>query len=399
MKENPYDHLDNRAYRVAFLIAGYLRNTLTEKEHDELNDWVNASDHNMQLFEELTDETNLETNLAWMDKVQTEHSFKDLQAAGAFEKPAKKFEFSRIWIAAASVILVIGVFLAYRYSTRADNGSSTIAGNDTVQLKPGGNRATLTLEDGTIIDLASAKIGSIRSVVGSRISKPVDGELVYARNGETSGLSAIHTLSTPVGGQYYVVLPDGTRAWLNAATTIKYPASFDVGDRWVEVTGEVYFEVAKSENQAFHVILNNIYDITVLGTHFNTMAYADEEAKEVTLLEGRLKVSSAEKTELLSPGMQAIITADNIKTRSGVDTKEVVGWKNGLFVFHDASIESIMRQVERWYGAKVVYEGENKQSFNATILRSEPVSKLLHLLELNGYAHFKIENGTIHVLP
>lgn len=396
MKEDPYKHMDKEAYRIAYLIAGYIRNSLTEKEHDELDDWVNTSDHNMELFEELTDENNFEANLAWMDKVQSEKSFKALQDSGAFKKPAKRFKLKPVWIAAASGILLMGIFFIYRY-----NGKNNAAKNEftTSDLQPGRNRATLTLADGSVIDLMETKNGLIKTGKGSHVNKPADGELVYEANYSESESSAVHTLSTPVGGQFQVKLPDGTKVWLNASTIIKYPARFSTNERRVEVDGEAYFEVAKNEKQPFHVLLSDSSNITVLGTHFNVMAYNNENATEITLLEGIVSVRSRNKTDKLLPGMQARIADNEFTKREGVNTDYITGWKNGLFVFHDAPIESIMRQVERWYGAKVVYQGEIKQLFNATILRSEPLSKLLHLLELNGYVHFKIENKTIYVLP
>ncbi len=398
MNENPYSNMDKEAYRIAYLIAGYIRNALTEKEHIELDDWININDHNMQLFEDLTDEKNIEANLAWMDNVQSEQSFRKLQESGAFKKSAKRFKVNPVWIAAASVILLTCIFLIYRYAGRNSNGNKLIT-SDITNLKPGGNRATLTLSDGTVIDLTTAKNGLINSGKGSQVNKPADGELVYEADGSIDETPTIHTLFTPVGGQYQVKLPDGTRVWLNAATTLKYPSRFSTNERRVEVDGEAYFEVAKNEKQPFHVMLSDSSKITVLGTHFNVMAYNNEKAKEITLLEGSVSINTRNQTDKLEPGTQATIMNNSITKQKGVDTEEIIGWKNGLFVFHDTPIESIMHQVERWYDAKVVYRGQITQQFNATIFRSEPLSKLLHLLELNGYVHFKIENKTIYVLP
>lgn len=399
MKKNPYADMDKVAHRIAFLIAGYIRGTITEKDHDELNDWVNASDHNLQTFEELTDENNLEANLAWMDEVNSEKTFQQLEQAGAFRKSQRRFKVTRVWFAAASVIILAGIFLVYRYTGNNAGTVNEMAVIDTTLLQPGGNRATLTLSDGSVIDLTSAKNGLIKYGEDSHVNKPADGELVYEDAGSEGLASGIHTLSTPVGGQYQVTLPDGTKVWLNAATSLTYPARFQSNERKVELDGEAYFEVSKNEKQPFRVMLADSAGITVLGTHFNVMSYSNENTKEVTLLEGRVAVNSKNKTGELLPGMQAKIKSNAMTKEEGVDTEEITGWKNGLFVFHDASIESIMRQAERWYDAKVVYQGEIKQQFNATILRREPLSKLLHLLELTGYVHFRIENKTIYVLP
>lgn len=399
MKQNPYSDMDQPAYRIAYLIAGFIRNTITEKEHDELDDWVNESDDNMRLFEELTDEKNLEANLAWMDKVQTEQSFHAQKEKGAFDMPRKTFRLNPVWMAAASVVLVVGIFFIYRYAGNGSTNNNNIVVSDTTQLKPGGNRATLTLADGSVIDLTTANNGIIEIGKGSHVNKPADGELLYDAGVSPIETPSIHTLSTPVGGQYQLTLPDGTKVWLNAATKLKYPSRFASNERKVEIDGEAFFEVAKNDKQPFRVVLQDGSTVTVLGTHFNVMAYNNETEKEITLLEGKVAVAKNNRVENLEPGTQAIVKTDAITKRTGIDTEEVTAWKNGLFVFHDATIESIMKQVERWYDAKVVYKGTIKQQFNATILRSEPLSKLLRLLELNGYVHFKIENKTIYVLP
>ena len=390
--------MDTGAYRIAYLIAGYIRESLTEQEQEELNDWVNASDHNMRLFEDLTDENNLEANLAWMEKVKSEESFRALLNKGAFKKHPKWLKLGPAWIAAASIILLTGLFFIYRYARSSKVSADKIALSDSSKLQPGGNHAKLTLGDGSVVDLSTAKNGLIKKEQGSDISKLNDGELIYVAAGATAENFAMNILSTPIGGQYQLKLPDGTKVWLNAATTLRYPTRFSADERRVELEGEAYFEVAKNEKQSFRVILANSASITVLGTHFNVMAYPEETEKEVTLLEGNVAISNGTKIDRLEPGMQASITNAGISKLSGVDTAGVTGWKNGLFVFHEVPIEFIMRQVERWYDAKVVYQGEIKQVFNATILRSEPVTKLLHILELNGYVHFTIENKTIYVL-
>lgn len=399
MKQNPYSGMDESAYRVAYLIAGFIRHTLTENEHDELDNWVNENDHNMQLFEDLTDEKNIEANLEWMDKVQTEQSYKALQEKGAFKVPSKKFYNNRIWVAAASVIVLLAMFFVYRYTASKPRAAEDIVTADTTLLKPGGNRATLTLADGKIIDLTYAKTGVIESGSGSHVNKTADGELVYATDRRTINASALHTLSTPVGGQYQVTLPDETKVWLNAATTIKYPPVFSGNERKVILTGEAYFEVAKNESKPFKVLMEDSTSVLVTGTHFNISAYQNQKEQLVTLLEGSVTVLNSMNTTKLEPGTQALIRNKAITKNKLLDAEEITGWKDGLFVFHDAPIESIMMQLERWYDAKIIYKANTKQLFNATILRNEPLAKVLKLLELNGYVHFKTENNTIYVLP
>lgn len=399
MKENPYSGMDEIAYRVAYLIAGFIRHTLTEKEHDELDNWVNESDHNMQLFEDLTDEKNLVANLEWMDKAKTEKSYQVMQEKGAFKVPPRKIYSRYIWLAAASVLLVLGVFFVYRYTASKPGSVEDIVTTDTTLLKPGGNRATLTLADGKVIDLTYAKTGVIENDSIVNVKKIADGELVYANGSSVINTTALHTLSTPIGGQYQVALPDGTKVWLNAASTLKFPPAFSGNERKVMLTGEAYFEVAKNPTQPFKVLMADSTDVVVTGTHFNIKSYQNEKGQQVTLLEGSVTVSNANNITKLEPGTQALIENKVITKDKLLDAEEITGWKDGLFVFHDAPIESIMMQLERWYDAKIIYKANIKQLFNATILRKEPLAKVLKLLELNGYVHFKTENNTIYVLP
>ena len=399
MKENPYGHMDAKAYRTAYLIAGFIRHTLTEKEHDELDNWVNENDHNMQLFEDLTDEKNLEANLEWMDKVQVEESYKAMQQKGAFNLPQKRSYSRQIWLAAATVIGLLAVFFVYKYTASKRGSVEDLVITDTTLLKPGGNRATLTLADGKVIDLTYAKTGVIGDDSSSHVNKTADGELVYAKDSSVSNNIALHTLSTPAGGQYQVTLPDGTKVWLNAATTIKYPPTFGGNERKVQLRGEAYFEVAKNERMPFKVLMEDSTTVTVTGTHFNIQAYKNEKAQQVTLLVGSVRVANSANEIKLEPNTQALIKNKTITKNTALDAEEITGWKDGLFVFHDAPIESIMMQLERWYDAKIIYKADIKQLFNATILRTEPLVKVLKLLQLNGYVHFKIEKKTIYVLP
>ena len=399
MKEHPYNDMDKAAHRTAYLIASFIRNTLSEKEHDELDNWVNESDHNMKLFEDLTDEENITANLEWMDKVQTEKSYQALQQRGAFKKTSKRFYNRKVWLAAASIVVLFALFFVYRNTVHKPGVIKDIATSDTTILKPGGNRATLTLADGKVIDLRYAKTGIIENASGTQVDKIADGELVYEKDNSVGNAAAIHTLSTPVGGQYQVTLQDGTKVWLNAASTIKYPTAFSGNERKVTITGEAYFEVAKNERKPFRVWMPDSTSVVVTGTHFNINAYQNEKEQKVTLLEGSVVVSNAMNVIKLEPGTQALVKNKAITKDKILNAEEITGWKDGLFVFHDAPIESIMMQIERWYDAKIIYKTNIKQLFNATILRSEPLAKVLNLLELNGYVHFKTEKNIIYVLP
>ena len=399
MKEESFRNMDEGAYRIAYLVAGYMRKNLTEEEHDELDTWVEASDENMLLFEELTDEKNIEANLAWMDKTKVEENLQLIKEQIEFTPEHNKLK-TRKWFysIAASVILFIAAFGIYKIINNKQNKQPSGATMAQTGIQPGGNKATLTLSNGSIIDLNNAPNGLIKNDNGAAIHKSKDGEILYNdSNNANNSVAAYNVLTTPKGGQYKVQLPDGSLVWLNAASSLRYPTAFTGTERIVELNGEGYFEIVKDKSKPFKVKLADESEVKVLGTHFNVMAYGDEKSKEVTLLEGRVQITKDNNNQNLEPGQQGKITSGKIIVNVA-DTDEVVGWKNGQFVFRDADIQSIMRQVARWYDVDVKYETNSSQHFNATIFRNEPVLRLLHILEETDQIHFKIENKTIYVL-
>ena len=311
----------------------------------------------------------------------------------------------RLWQAtAAAAILILGFGLYWWLGLKE---SSKMADQNTRQttaladLPPGGNKAVLTLGDGSEIILDSAKNGNLGNQGNSNITKSKTGELIY-NEGSAKAVNAIvfNTLTTPKGGQYHIVLPDGSGVWLNAASSLKFPTSFTGKERRVEITGEVYFEVMHNAKMPFIVKINET-EVAVLGTHFNVMAYPDEKTIKTTLLEGAVKVSRAGKSATLSPGQQASITnsVGNINVLANVDTEKEMAWKNGYFQFEDENLESIMRQVARWYDVDVNYDGNmSKEHFTGRLPRNANVSKVLKILSLSG-VKFRIENKTINVTP
>jgi transmembrane sensor len=400
MKAEPFKNMDENAYRIAYLIAGFIRKALTEAEHDELDAWVESSDENMLLFEELTDEKNIEANLAWMDKTSTEKNLELTKKEIEFSLEHKNLKTKKwFYSIAASVILLIAAFVIYKIINNKQSKQTSIAKIDQTESQPGGNKATLTLSNGSVIDLISTPNGIIKGDNGTIINKSKDGEILYNDNDDSNSIASDNILTTPKGGQYKVQLPDGSQVWLNAASSLKYPTAFATSERIVELNGEGYFEIAKDRTKPFKVKLEDGSEVKVLGTHFNIMAYENEESKDVTLLEGSVAITKGNNQQNLTPGQQGRIISSKIILVNSVDTDQVTGWKNGQFIFHDADIQSIMRQVARWYDVDIKYETTNTQHFNATISRKEPVLKLLHILEETGQIHFKTENKIIYVLP
>jgi ferric-dicitrate binding protein FerR (iron transport regulator) len=397
MKENPLPYSDEKAYRIAYLVLGYLRKTLTEAEHDELDAWVEASDENMLLFEELTDERNIDANIAWMQGVQTEKALEKTKKQLQFSTPVKNKK-KRLWpfiAAAAILIVVIAIYLVQPKKNSTVPESVQVAKND---VSPGGNKATLTLSNGIVIDLVARNTGLIQNTTGTRIEKKEDGLLMYQKLTDAKETN-YNTVSIPRGGQYALTLSDGTRVWLNALSSLKFPEQFSDSTRVVELNGEAFFHVARDKQHPFIVKINERDQVKVVGTQFNVSSYTDEETKKITLIEGSVQVNAGSDRLLLTPGQQAKINNGGMLLEKHADTEAATGWKNGEFVFRDADIYSIMRQAERWYDVNVIYKTTSSEHFNFSISRAETLSKILHLMELTGKIHFKIENKSVYVLP
>jgi ferric-dicitrate binding protein FerR (iron transport regulator) len=297
-------------------------------------------------------------------------------------------------------------------------------------IPAGGNKATLTLADGTVIDLDKAGNGTIATEGKTKVNKKEDGQLEYkSTTGTRQSAITYNLLNTPRGGQYQLILPDGSKVWLNAASSIKYPTAFSGNERRVEVTGETYFEIARNIDKPFKVFVfpppggsrgasGRGGEIEVVGTHFNINAYGDEQPIVTTLLEGKIKISPIEvvskpsasedinnpkpKTinyKLLNPGEEAQISDKaDIKVRKNVDTESAVAWMKGFFDFHNANIKTVMSQVSRWYNVDVQYKGSVPgQTFEGNIDRNIPLNELLTLLQQMGATKFTIEGRTVKV--
>jgi Fe2+-dicitrate sensor, membrane component len=244
---------------------------------------------------------------------------------------------------------------------------------------PGSNKAILTLSNGRQIILTNAKTGRLAIQGQTVIRKTADGEIVYSPSSRSSSV-VMNTMSTPRGGQYHLTLSDGTDVWLNAASSITYPVVFTGNDREVIITGEVYFQVAHNTSKPF-LVKSGAQTVKVLGTHFNINAYADEASIKTTLLEGSVEVSAVGTRQTIKPGQQTEFENNSLKI-SVADTNEAIAWKDGYFQFVDADIESVMRQISRWYDVDVTFEGPvTKQRFTGRISRLRNISKVLRIIQ------------------
>lgn len=306
-------------------------------------------------------------------------------------------------MAAAAAILILAGVVTWFVSRQQHQRPLMTAQLEKQDIAPGGNKATLTLGDGSVITLDDAAKGAIAEQAGITISKTAEGQLIYAASGQGekfAGPIRTNTVETPRGGQYQVELPDGTKVWLNAASSLRYPALFTGKERRVELSGEAYFEVAHNKDMPFRVESQHQV-VEVLGTHFNINSYADEPIIKTTLLEGSVRVSGlqAPVSEFLKPGQQAVLSNGSMKIAK-VNAQEAVAWKNGYIVFENEKITSLMKKIARWYDVDIVYQGQvTDNNFNGSVSRFDNVSKVLEILELTKAVHFKVEGRKIIVMP
>jgi transmembrane sensor len=306
------------------------------------------------------------------------------------------------WLAIAASLVLLAGFSIYLINRQANQSQSQAAYKN--DIDPGSNRAILVLANGSKINLNNAANGLISKQQGTNVMKKANGALEYLSRENVRNGSAIafNTLSTPVGGQYQVNLPDGTRVWLNASSTLRYPASFNhLKTRSVELMGEGYFEVEKDKAHPFIVTSGN-HQVQVLGTHFDISSYRDDKTVKTTLLEGAVKISgragSVIHTGLLTPGQQSVYDGKELKV-SAVDTDEAIAWHMGYFMFQREKLESILKKVSRWYDVQVIYQNEEAKNieFSGSVGRFSKVSELLKMLQLTNKVKFTIDGHRIYV--
>lgn len=379
--------------RMQYLLDRYFKGICTEEEKQELARGIN----------ELKDEELLKQLVgnSW-ERFQPDEPMpvavsERIQAAVFPVKGKVRPLYSRKWLAvAASLLLIVSAGLLFIKKPAGPQQKPRMAAHTRYrnEVPAGGNKAMLTLGDGTVIELDSAANGPLTQQGNARIIKLQNGQLAYEMDGAGSGEVMFNTMRTPRGGEYRLQLPDGSKVWLNAASSITYPNMFTGDKRMVEITGEAYFEVAKNAAMPFEVQAGKM-KVEVLGTNFNVNAYPGEPAIKTTLLEGTVRIQHA----VLKPGQQASLAATgDFRIADDVETDEVMAWKNGFFQFNDADMPTVMRQLENWYDITVAYEGSVPQrSFGGAIQRSLPLSKVLDILEENN-VRFKIEGRNITVM-
>jgi ferric-dicitrate binding protein FerR (iron transport regulator) len=364
--------------------------SLTQQEQSDLNEWLAREDPERILFDRQTMATRLEALEAYDGPGAARNIFRKLGIG-------RRRVIHPGWLSAAAALLLAGGAMWLYLQRQPATRPQPVASKPTAQpIHPAGNKATLTLSDGHTISLDSVHNGVIAQQGGSRISKG-QGQLIYSQASPGAAV-AFNTISTPKGGQYRLILPDGSKVWLNAASSLTYPSAFTGGTRAVSLTGEGYFDIAPNKNQPF-VVKAGAVDVRVLGTHFDVMAYYDEDHLCTTLLDGKVQVMQGTSFKSLIPGQEALVRAgDPSITVEDADVERAVAWTTGFFEFQNSDIKTIMREIARWYDIEVEYSGvDNAGKYGGRISRNQDLSQVLGFLEGNGIHHYRLEGRTVTV--
>jgi hypothetical protein len=392
----------NKEFYIASLIAGHLRNELNVDQLQELSEWRNMSKANQERFDQLVNEVELRSKIRnyglgslepiWEKTKQRVH---DAAALNNSKAPLKIFTWTRVGaIAAVLALISLGVWLFdISLLPGEDKAGSELIAND---IAPGKNTATLTLANGKTIKLSDTKTGV---AIKNAILSYTDGSsLTDLQSSVQERNSAMLTVKTPRGGTYQVTLPDGSKVWLNAASSINFPATFNnLSFRKVELIGEGYFEIIKDRAHPF-VVESRGQQVEVFGTHFNVNAYEDEPTVATALLEGSVKVSDGTIKRMIKPGEQALYNGKKIEVEKA-NVESITDWKDGEFSFNDVDFKTAMRKIERWYNVEFIYDPSlpREMTTGGWISRNNKLSSVLKLIESSGLVHFKIAGKKVYV--
>ena len=373
--------------QIEELVRKYFSNTATPQELDQLSAWYRTTSlEEVEWFATVANEEEI-LKAAMLKNIQNQ--------IGEQQNRSIRKLWPRIATAAAILLIVgLGVFFYTQRHLEGSVATRDLLAND---IKPGGNRAYLVLSNGKRVSLTDAANGELAQEAGVEITKTANGQVIYTASG-SDGIkysNALNTIETPRGGQYQVRLPDGSKVWLNAASKLIYPVSFNGrGQRVVELSGEAYFEIFKNKLQPF-VVKSKNQEVTVLGTHFNVNSYSDEPDTKTTLLEGSVRINGT----ILKPNEQAILAGGKLSVKE-VEAASFTDWKDGQFYFRNEALPSVMRKLARWYNVDIQFQGQIDQSttFSGVVSKYDQISKVLTLMEKSEGLHFKIEGRTVTVL-
>jgi hypothetical protein len=393
--------------RLEYLFNQFFNKTASAEESDEFRNYL-KDPGNDELLKELMQKAweqmddskefySMGQSEEMLDKVLNTHRDE------AVESPHTKRKIVYLpRVAAAAIvtgILGIGIYYWGNKNNRVPSPGQNEDMVVSAEVIPGRDKAILTSSDGSVIILDSVKDGELYVDEGTRVMKE-NGMIRYGNSHEKgNNIIEYHTLSTPVGGQYQILLPDGTKVWLNAASSLRFPLSFIGNKRIVDLKGEAFFEVKKKTNFPFIVKTNEELEVVVLGTSFNIMSYDDESNLITTLVEGHVNIHNGKKHMQMLPNEQVILNkSKNVLTKGEADIQETVAWKEGMFYFNNDDISSIMRKLSRWYNIEVTYKNNIPHGhYTGAIKRQSDIIKVFELLEMPGGIKFEMRNRTVIV--
>lgn len=394
----------NNHFTCLIIYKAYLMNKDEIKQLAERIASGIASDEEVLRYNQIYDSFQL-SGSEWEDEIYGNKAEleivmkKNIWEKTGIEKPVARLKWLR-WAAAAAVMITLCSTSFFIFRNRVPDVSITSLQTQQERFKhdvaPGQQGAILTLSNGNTIVLDSPDNGSLAQEGGVRVTKK-NGEIIYNIQDNLSKV-VYNTMTTPKGRQYNLTLTDGSKVWLNAASSITFPTAFAGGVRKVSVAGEVYFEIAHRDQMPF-IVQKEEMSIEVLGTHFNVNSYDDENSINVTLLEGSVKVTTGKANNIIRPGQQLQVRHESMKLIDNADIGAVMAWKNGLFRFQGAEIGYLMRQLSRWYDLEVVYHNNVDDLFYAEIPQNSKLSDVLKALELTGKVKFEISGNKLTVLP
>ncbi len=393
--------------RLIELLQAYLSNTLSSEQGAELaallEQPANQQAFGDLLYQQLADK---ELNIDDPDEKSFENIRARLLRQMQKEETAPVKGAVSLWrrpLRYAAAVLILAVAAAATYLLWNPAPPPALAGQEAIRqegdIAPGSNKAELTLSDGTTINLDDTGEGAIAQQGNTSIVKLSNGKIVYNTGSSSGQTIMMNTMRTPRGGHYQVTLPDGSRVWLNAASSLTYPTAFAGSTRKVSITGEAYFEVAKNQKIPFIININGDIEVEVLGTSFNIDSYADEPSVRTTLVQGAVRIHTGGNTKDLRPGQQLMV--DRVSGSQRIitpDVQQVIAWKDGAFNFHQMKLESVMRQLSRWYDVEVTYpNGIPDVMFGGKVQKNLPLSAMLEGLEIMN-VHFTIEGRTLTIM-
>lgn len=409
--------------RIEELLAKFLAGDISADEKAELEQWL-STDERHNIFQFVHKEEWVKRGIAELDQIDVDSGYEKFvnkyQAPEPvmqesynllFAEPKRKPWYMIAAAAAAMIIISLGSWYYFFRTPPKQQAQAEPENRYRNEVAPGGNVATLQLADGRTIRLDQSGNGLLADEGEATVQKTADDKLEYNTNpAGNKGATLFNTISTPSGGQYRVVLPDGSKVWLNAASTIRFPLSFTGSERRVVITGEAFFDVVqlKRGQQKIPFMVSILQpsgassgEVQVLGTRFNINAYNDEMSIKTTLMKGSVRFVPSDKPELaklIVPGQQAEYHQNGSLEIRTPDTSSIVGWREGRFNFQNESIQSIMRQLARWYNVKVVFQDNIEARFVATFPRDIQLGEMLKILEKTNIIRFSIDGKTVTVM-